>query len=378
MTSSETTSLLSSTARNGESQHGAARLGLKVPFAIGTLQWGTTWIDDKIVNRTGCIPEEECEFIVDAITEAGVTLIDTAEGYGGGTSEKRLGRLFHDTTKEGTRQDVVFMTKFIPVFWRAFHSDFEWAVRHSCKRLQVDCIPIYLLHSPIHWRPIEYWVEAAAICKRKDLLGAMGLSNANADEVRRAVSAGKQHGVEIVCNQVHYSLLAYNSKALQEMEATCRELNVTIIGFSTIGQGLLTDNLTDEKWKSNKMPRILRLQRSDIDPLRDALKELSGQYKKTMAQVAMNWCIQHEVVPLVGCRSLAQAKDSLGCLGWNLKPEDVQRLDKMALDRSALQSPPFRRAFFVTLFGIVNAICRTLDYWGYGNVLLKKQPNQQK
>jgi aryl-alcohol dehydrogenase-like predicted oxidoreductase len=149
----ETTSLLSK--NRGEAQYGAARLGLKVPLAIGTLQWGTTWIDDKIVNRTGCITEEMCESIVDAITEAGVTLIDTAEGYGGGTSEKRLGRLFHNTTTMEARKNVVFMTKFIPVPWRGFHSNFEWAVRHSCERLKVDSIPIYLLHSPVHWRPIE-------------------------------------------------------------------------------------------------------------------------------------------------------------------------------------------------------------------------------
>ena len=205
----------------------------------------------------------------------------------------------------------------------------------------------------------------------------MGLSNANADQVRRAVATGKLHGVEIVCNQVHYSLLDYNSKALQEMESTCRELNVVIIGFSPMGQGLLTDNLTAEKWKSNKLPKMLRLQRSDIEPLRSALQELSKSYDKTMAQVAMNWCIQYDIVPLVGCRTLSQAKDSLGCLGWTLKPADVKRLDQLALDRSALQSPPWRRAIFVTLFGIVNLVCQTLNYFGYGSILGTKDKKQE-
>ncbi|KAL7560016.1 hypothetical protein ACA910_013508 [Epithemia clementina (nom. ined.)] len=373
---------------SGKSSLGGAatRLGLTAPLAIGTLQWGTTWVDDKIINRTGCIPEKECQAILDAVMKSGVTLIDTAEGYGGGTAEKRLGRLLGDkptTTSSsgsknepGTEKKVVIMTKFIPVPWRAFHSDFVWAVRHSCERLKVDCIDVYLLHSPVHWRRIEYWVESAAIVKRKGLIQAMGLSNANADQVRRAVTAGRLHGVDIVCNQVHYSLLDYNSKALQEMEKACRELDVVIVGFSPIGQGLLTDNLTDEKWKKNKLTRILRLQRSDIEPLRNALQEISKAYNKTMAQVAMNWSIQHQVVPLVGCRSLVQATDSLGCLGWSLKPADVKRLDELALDRSALQSPPWRRALFVTLFGIVNLVCRTLDYFGQGNIHNKKDKKE--
>lgn len=143
---------------------------VQVPLAIGTLQWGTTWIDDKLVNSKGVITDEVCTDIIDILNDAGVTLYDTAEGYGGGTSEKRLGRLL-DPRRH------VFMTKFLPAPWRGFFADLERAVRGSCQRLQVDCIDIYLLHSPVHWRPIEYWVEACARCRRKGLIKAMGLSN---------------------------------------------------------------------------------------------------------------------------------------------------------------------------------------------------------
>jgi len=335
---------------------------LNVSLAIGTLQWGTTWVDDHIINSKGVLQEETCQEIIDIVSQNGITLFDTAEGYGGGTSEKRLGRLL-DPTKS------ILMTKFLPVPWRGFHRDLEWAVRHSCKRLKVDCIPIYLLHSPVHWRPIEFWVEACAKCRKKGLIKAMGLSNCNAEQVRRAVMAGKEYDVPVVCNQVHYSLLDYNSKALQEMERTCRELNVTIIGFSAIGQGLLTENLTDERFQSNKPAKMLRLKRDDIQPLRSVLQDMATKYDKSMAQVALNWCIQHGTVPLVGCRSPSQARDSVGCLGWSLSKQDVERLDHVALDKSTLESPSWRRAIFVTLFGIVNAVCRALDLLGFGSVV---------
>ena len=74
-------------------------------------------------------------------------VFDAAEGgYGGGTSEKRLGRLLplHHS-------NAITMTKFLPVLWRySRHQCFENAVRASCLRLGVDCIPIYLLHSTVH------------------------------------------------------------------------------------------------------------------------------------------------------------------------------------------------------------------------------------
>jgi len=133
-------------------------------------QWGTTWVDHKLVNRKGVLEESVCKEVVDVFTDKDVTLFDTAEGYGGGTSERRCGRLL-DPSKH------ILMTKFLPAPWRLFHSDLEWAVRESCRRMGVNCIPVYLLHSPVHWRPIEYWVEACAICHKKGLIQSMGLSN---------------------------------------------------------------------------------------------------------------------------------------------------------------------------------------------------------
>lgn len=151
---------------------GTGEIELKVPLAIGTLQWGTTWVDDKIINSgKGVLKEETCQGIVQIMTHNQVSLFDTAEGYGGGTSEKRCGRLLNS-------QEHVMMTKFLPAPWRLFHSDLVNAVKESCRRLNVACIPVYLLHSPVHWyRPVEYWVEACAVCYKKGLIQSMGLSN---------------------------------------------------------------------------------------------------------------------------------------------------------------------------------------------------------
>jgi len=363
------------------------KIELKVPLAIGTLQWGTTWVDDKIINHKGALDDGTCADILATVSRHGVSLYDTAEGYGGGTSEKRLGRLLgksklgssssSSSSSHANAPDSnssIAMTKFLPAPWRIFHSDVEHAVRASCARLQVECIPIYLLHSPVHWiRDVEYWVEACAICRKKGLIQAMGLSNCNANQVRRAVEAGATFGVPIVCNQVHYSLLDYNSASLQEMERACKECNVKIVGFSPIGQGLLCDGLDVEKWNHNKAAKMMRLEYSSLQSLREMVAQLARKYDKTMAQIALNWSIQHGVIPLVGCRSVKQAQDSVGCLGWSLSKFDVEALDRVALPTSTLDGPTWRRMMFVALFGIVMVVCRTLDLLGFGNVLQQKQ-----
>eukprot|EP01084_Bolivina_argentea_P054025 99095_1 len=337
-------------------------LVLKVPLAVGTLQWGTTWLDHHMMNSKGCITKNEAQNIFNTFSKGGITLWDTAEGYGGGTSESRLGSV------SSSHDNALYMTKFLPVPWRYSHKCLENAVRASCKHLNTPYIDIYLLHSPVHWRPIEFWVEACAKCKQLGLINKMGLSNCNAEEVERAVAAGKKYGIEVVCNQVHYSLLTFNSTELQKMEATCRKLDVTIVGYSPIGQGLLTDKATKENWGSNRTAKMLRLQWNDLTNIRMILKELADKYNKSMAQIAINWSICHGVVPLVGCRSVKQAKDSLGATGWMLDKQDVERLDEFALSKSTLESPKLKRMIFVSLFGIVMMSCRMLDYIGYGVV----------
>jgi pyridoxine 4-dehydrogenase len=110
-----------------------------------------------------------------------------------------------------------------------------------------------------------------------------------------------------------FSLLDFGSAELQKTVETCRELNVTVIAYSPIGQGLLTDKLTQESFKSNRPARMLRLSWDQLTPLRSALKQIADKHEKSMAQVAINWCVCHGTVPLVGCRSVQQVRWRTSC-----------------------------------------------------------------
>ena len=138
-------------------------------IALGMLQWGTTPIDHRLINGyRGVLTEKEATEIYNTFRSRGVVLFDTAEGYGGGSSEKRLGRLWQSETKlikaTSVKPNVILMTKFLPVPWRWTHHHFERALRDSNARMGISACPIYLLHSPMHLtREIEYWVESAGM-----------------------------------------------------------------------------------------------------------------------------------------------------------------------------------------------------------------------
>ena len=87
-----------------------------------------------------------------------------------------------------------------------------------------------------------------------------------------------------------------------------------------------------------------------------------------MAQVALNWCRSHNVIPLVGCRSKQQASDTLDALDWDLLSHERDLLDSLALTRCTLDSPVWRRKLFVVLAGVVMSTCRLLDLLGLGVV----------
>ena len=73
-----------------------------------------------------------------------------------------------------------------------------------------------------------------------------------------------------------FNLLCYGSPALRETEEVCRELGVTIIAYSPIGQGLLTRDLTQEKFETIRVAKMAGIGLGDLDPLRCEVARLAG------------------------------------------------------------------------------------------------------
>jgi pyridoxine 4-dehydrogenase len=261
---------------------------------------------------------------------------------------------YEDTHLDGKQDDVIIATKFLPTLWRWNKGAFYKSLQGSLERLGVDSIDLYFIHTPIHPLPIEYFVQWACDAVDDGLIQHIGISNCNANWTRRAHEVAKKNGKQIECNQIMLNLLVWKSANHRETVQTCRELGIQIVAYSPIGQGLLTDGLTESKFSTIRAVRMTGVQYPDLSPLRAEMERISKKHNNcTMAQIAMNWVRGHGAVPLVGCRSVEQVKDAEGSMDWSLSIKEIETLDELSLGLSLFERPLYRRCLFVFFISLL-------------------------
>src|SRR6476660_1782331 len=146
-------------------------------------------------NFGGRIDYEQSLAVIDAAPDAGVTLIDTADIYGQGTSEEFIGRAL-----EGRRDRVLIATKFgsemdeHPEERRGNPDYIQWAVESSLRRLRTDVIDIYQLHEPDPVTPIEETLGALNDLVHEGKVRWIGSSNFSAEQVEAAEEVSRGAG----------------------------------------------------------------------------------------------------------------------------------------------------------------------------------------
>jgi pyridoxine 4-dehydrogenase len=248
---------------------------------------------------------------------------------------------------------VVVATKFLPTLWRWTKASFYKSLQGSLDRLGVDCIDLYFIHTPIHPLPIEFFIQWACDAVDDGLIKHIGISNCNADLTVRAAALAKKNGKKIACNQIMLNLLVWGSAKHQDTVRTCRDLGIQIVAYSPIGQGLLTDSLTEEKFAGIRAVKMTGVKYMEIQALRKRLEAISVERSCTMAQVAINWVRGHGAVPLVGCRSVKQVEDAARSMDWDLTPEEMRSLDELSLGLSLFERPLYRRSLFVVFISML-------------------------
>uniref|UniRef100_A0A0G4I600 NADP-dependent oxidoreductase domain-containing protein n=1 Tax=Chromera velia CCMP2878 TaxID=1169474 RepID=A0A0G4I600_9ALVE len=312
--------------------------------------WGNTWLDKKVNGRL--LSAEEVGAIVSRAVEAGITFFDTAEGYGGGSSEEMLAVGVAGLSAEASRS-LILASKFLPTLWRWTERSFIRALEESNKRLGISCSPLFFIHSPMHPRALEVWVHAAGQAYRSRKLEALGLSNFNAEQVRRAVRVAAEYGLRIKANQILLNLLVFQSRALQETLEVCKSHQITVVAYSPIAQGLLADGLTEEKSKKIRMTLMTGVSFETLQPLRRTLQSIAEKYQCSMAQVSLRWVMCKGAVALVGTRSVTQLEDSLKSVQVHLTEDDVEALDEVSMGRHTFEKPIWRRSLFVIFISIL-------------------------
>jgi len=296
-------------------------------LGLGTWAWG----DQSTWGMNGYDRSYSFDTIRAAYQQSvssGVTFLDTAEMYGGGESERIIGRLLAEDADHRSR--VVLATKFFPAPYKVLvGSALMSALRASLDRLQVPWVHLYQIHGPISLRSHQAMADALAAVHQAGLVKAVGVSNYSEKETRAIHGALQRHGIRLATNQVEYSLLRTMPEAKGLLRA-CRELGVVVLAYSPIGQGRLTGKYT----ASNPPPsgrNFSNYPMAEIDPIVEVLRRIGEQHGgKTPSQVALNWVICKGAVPIPGAKTQAQAEQNAGALGWRLSPDEVRALDAVS------------------------------------------------
>ena len=187
----------------------------------------------------GSFDDDEVVRAVHLAVDLGVTLFDTAAGYGEGEGEKLLGRAL-----EGRRDRVVLVSKGglmeLREGTRERNSSREALTKgleDSLTRLGTDYLDLYLIHWPDVTRPFSEPMEALAHFREQGKIRYGGVSNFSPQQMRESMDT-----FPVVCNQVGYHLFDFRPEA--EVFPFCRENGLGVMVYGPMAHGLLTGTMT--------------------------------------------------------------------------------------------------------------------------------------
>jgi len=290
-----------------------------IEMGLGAWSWG----DRMFWNYGHGYTDADIEAAFQTSLDAGVRMVDTAEVYGQGRSERLLGSFL-----KATPTPVFVATKFFPYPWRLRRQDVRGALRHSLERLGLEKVDLYQIHQAFPPVSVETWAEGLAEAVKSGLTRAVGVSNYNKNQMQRAYTILSKYGIPLASNQVEYHLLDRRIEKDGLLDR-CNELGVRVIAYSPLAMGLLTGKYTPETpppgLRGRRYGGILK----GLQALISLMKEIGKDHEdKTPGQVALNWTICKGTLPIPGAKTATQAAQNCAGAGWRLTPEQVKALDE--------------------------------------------------
>jgi pyridoxine 4-dehydrogenase len=315
---------------------------LSLPImGCGTWAWGNRllWGYDESMD-------DQLQAVFNLCVSNGVTLFDTGDSYGtgrlNGRSEQLLGRFSQDYLGVG-KENICIATKLAAYPWRLTRQSMVSACKSSAQRLgrNVDLVQM-------HWSTANYapWQEGALLDGLADLyeqglVKGVGLSNYGPKRLKRVHQKFSDRGIPIATLQVQYSLLSTYPVTQLGVKDVCDELGIKLIAYSPLALGLLTGKYSEQgPFPKGIRGLLFRQLLPRIHPLLSCLREVARSRNKTLSQVAINWCLCKGTIPIPGAKSVEQARENIGALGWQLGSNEIAELDQAAasVDKAMVQN----------------------------------------
>ncbi|MGH9030062.1 MAG: aldo/keto reductase [Acidimicrobiales bacterium] len=303
------------------------RSGLRVSHLfLGTMTFGTSW-------GWGAQPEE-CRKMFDAYAEAGGNVIDTANAYTEGESERIVGELL------GAERDrFVVMTKYSvtldgtdPNASGNHRKSLVRSLEQSLTRLRTDYVDLLWVHIWDPLTPIEETMRALDDVVRAGKVLYVGISDTPAWVISRANTLAEWHGwTPFVGLQLPYSLIQRHIE--RELFPMADVLGLSVAAWSPLAGGVLSGKFTRsvEEGPTRVAHTGTAIDDRDLSIARE-VDAVSDELGASSSQVALAWTMAHHpsLHPIVGARRIDQLLDNLAAADLDLPEEAVRRLDEVS------------------------------------------------
>lgn len=291
-------------------------------------------------DRYGAIEDSEAIEAIHRALDRGVNCIDTAPAYGAGHSEEVVARAL-----QGHRREVILVTKCgvrVPPPGQpgplrdASRANVVREIDASLKRLRTDWVDVLLVHWPDAATPVEETMRALEEVVKSGRARFAGVSNFTGAMLAECMQARR---VDVL--QVGYHML--DRRQEQETFPYCREHGIGVMGYGSLGHGLLTGAFTLETafdpardWRAGGVAFGQPIFRRDnfeknlavVERLR---REIAQPRGVPLSQIALAWVLGHPAIStaLVGARTPAEVDANDAGAELDLTPEERARIDEI-------------------------------------------------
>jgi len=258
--------------------------------------------------------------IVHRALDLGVSLIDTAEIYAFGQSERIVGEAIR-----GRRDEVFLATKLFPI---GLPVQVAAKARASARRLGVDRIDLYQQHWPSPMFPPGATMPRMRKLVESELVRHVGVSNHSLAQWQAAEAALRG---PVLSNQVRFNLL--DRQPERDLVPWAQATGRLVIAYSPLAQGLLSGKYQDTSPRNFRRlnPAFRAASKARLKPLLAAMSEIASRHQATTAQVALAWLIRKpNVVVIPGASSVHQLEQNVAAAELELSDEDNAVLAKLA------------------------------------------------
>jgi len=280
------------------------------------------------------VPPDTMNEIVQVALNSGMNWIDTAEAYGSGASERTVSVALRAAGK--SPGDVVITTKWLPLFKRA--KSISKSAKKSTDRLKPYPIDLYLVHRPYSISSIKAQMNAMADLVESNKVRAVGVSNFSAKKMITAHEVLSDRGIPLAANQMRFNIIDRKIESNGVLEVA-KELGVTIIAYTPLGQGLLSGKFHQNPELLKDMSRVRRrmlsrnLKKTKI--IVDTLESIALENDVNAAQVSLNWAINihgETIVAIPGVTKPIQAEQNAKAMDFKLSSEAMKTIDELSMN----------------------------------------------